>query len=95
MPPATTGSATRRGLTSANSTSPTARADDLEWTPDANYLGEIYHNGEVLTGRAWGDALEDIDGQLTQGGAITGTVTDASGNPLLNAWVYAYGGDAD
>ena len=35
----------------------TAERDDLEWTPDANFLGEIYHNGEVLRSRAGGDAL--------------------------------------
>ena len=70
-----------------------SRAGTYDWLPDANYLGEVYNGGEVLTLTA-GATLEDIDGQLTPGGAITGTVTDSSGNPFLNAWVYAYGGDA-
>ena len=70
----------------------TPERDYLEWTPDANFVGEIYHNGEVLQ-VASGATLSGIDGQLTPGGTITGTVTDASGNPLLLAGVWAYAGD--
>ena len=69
-----------------------AERDTLEWTPDANNIGEVYNGGEVVQVAA-GTTTSGIDGQLSPGGAITGTVTDSSGNPFLNAWVYAYAGD--
>ncbi|MEN6560318.1 MAG: carboxypeptidase regulatory-like domain-containing protein, partial [Acidobacteriota bacterium] len=67
--------------------------DDLDWTPDVNFLGEAYHGGEVLTLVA-GETLADIDGQLTPGGVISGRITDASGDPLGYAAAFAYAGDA-
>jgi|GEM_PF-1013610 len=67
--------------------------DDLDWTPDVNYLAAAYHGGEVLT-LAAGETLAEIDGRLTPGGVISGRITDLSGNPLSYAVAYAYAGDA-
>ena len=66
--------------------------DDLDWTPEANCLGETYNGGEVLNLIA-GATLSDIDANLTPGGTITGRITDAAGNPLSMALAYAYAGD--
>ncbi len=66
--------------------------DNLDWTPDANYLGEMYNYGEVVVLPAAG-TVENIDGVLTPGGVITGRITDGSGSPLLNALAYAYSSD--
>jgi hypothetical protein len=61
--------------------------------PDVNYLGETYHGNEVVTLVA-GATVQGINTQLEPGGAITGRVTDSSGNGLKMAVFYVHAGDA-
>ena len=61
--------------------------------PDVNYLGETYHGDEVVTLVA-GATVPGINTQLEPGGAITGRVTDSSGNGLNMAAVFVHAGDA-
>jgi len=62
------------------------------YEPDPNFFGEVYNSGEVIT-LAAGATLSGIDGQLTPGGAISGRITDESGNPLAMALAYVHAGD--
>jgi protocatechuate 3,4-dioxygenase beta subunit len=66
--------------------------DSYDWTPDVNYIGEVYNDGQVLT-LAAGTTTSAIDGQLTRGGSISGRITDASGDPLFQAVANVYLGD--
>ncbi|MBP1659918.1 MAG: cell surface receptor domain protein, partial [Candidatus Aminicenantes bacterium] len=66
--------------------------DGLDWTPDANFLGEMYNWGEVVTLNP-SVTLPFIDGALTPGGVISGTIRDSQGNPFTNARAYAYSSD--
>jgi protocatechuate 3,4-dioxygenase beta subunit len=70
----------------------TNNQDEFPYIPDVNYLPEVYNNGQVLYLEPGVDQF-GIDGQLTQGGVITGRITDALGEPLAQAMAYAYGGD--
>ena len=71
--------------------------DGLDYTPDANYLAEMYNWGEVVT-LASGVTVTDIDAALTPGGVIAGRIADGSGNPFpyvnnRTALAYAHVGD--
>ncbi len=66
--------------------------DGFDYTPDANYLGEMYNWGEVVS-LAPGTTVADIDGELTPGGVVSGTILDGSGAPLETAYAGVYGSD--
>ena len=55
--------------------------DGFDWTPDENYIGEMYNYGEVIS-LAPDSTLTEMDADLTPGGMITGTITNGSGIPI-------------
>ena len=63
--------------------------DGLDWSPDENYVGELYNYGQVIS-LAPGSTLSEMDAELTPGGMIAGTITDGSGIPIENARAHVY-----
>jgi hypothetical protein len=66
-----------------------ARTAHLDYAPQYYERKPEFHEAETL-GVDEGDRDEDVDGELLQGGSITGTVTDAASHqPLADVVVYA------
>ncbi|HOW86788.1 MAG TPA: carboxypeptidase regulatory-like domain-containing protein [Candidatus Aminicenantes bacterium] len=66
--------------------------DGVAWTPDANYLGDVYEYEHVLT-LTGGASLENVNMYLVPGGTITGQITDGTGAPRANARAYVWLGN--